>query len=198
MNYAAPEEKSSEVKSSAISSESPFRQSTTWNNKWQSLSFTSTLYLHPILDTLIAPTPDLLHDELRLGLQEALVNAAKHGNQLDPAKLVSVRHAKVNGYYWWIVSDQGKGFKQPDSHCCPCSAGPSDNSSDNLLVSEGGRGLYILHQVFDQVCWSEDGREVHLAKQIRHLPTIGFVATPFFLLKVLEAWRRRWLLASAN
>lgn len=194
VNYAAPEEKSSGVKSSAIPSESPFWPSSLWKNKWQSLSFTSTLYLHPILDTLIAPTPDLLHDELRLGLQEALVNAAKHGNQLDPAKLVSVRHAKVNGYYWWIVSDQGEGFKQPDSSCCPCPNG----FSNSLLVSEGGRGLYILHQVFDQVRWSEDGREVHLAKQIRHLPVIGFVAAPFLFLKILEAWRRRRLLASVN
>ena len=93
MNDATPEKSSSvmyPIKSPAA-------------KRWESLSFTSTLYLRPILDALLEPTPDPLHDELRLGLQEALVNAAKHGNQLDPKKLVSVRYAKANGYYWWIV-----------------------------------------------------------------------------------------------
>jgi len=52
--------------------------------KWESLSFTSTLYLRPILDALLESAPALMREELRLGLQEALVNAAKHGNQLDP------------------------------------------------------------------------------------------------------------------
>ena len=191
MNYAAPE-KLSGVKSFAI----PIWESG-WQNRWESLSFTSTLYLQPILDTLLAPTPDLWHDELRLGLQEALVNAAKHGNQLDPTKLVSVRYAEVNGYYWWIVSDQGDGFEQPSSPCCPCPNSLPDSLSSGLLVSEGGRGLYILHQVFDQVRWSEDGREVHLAKQLRPVPMIGFVS-PFFFFKTFETWWRRWLPTSVH
>ena len=53
---------------------------------WVTISFASTLYLCPILDLLLAEIPDQWHTELRLGLQEALVNAAKHGNQLDPIK----------------------------------------------------------------------------------------------------------------
>ena len=50
------------------------------------MSFASTLYLCPILDLLTASIPEELEPEIRLGLQEALVNAAKHGNHLDPAK----------------------------------------------------------------------------------------------------------------
>lgn len=161
--------------------------------RWESLSFTSTLYLRPILDALLEPTPDLMHDELRLGLQEALVNAAKHGNQLDPKKLVSVRYAKANGYYWWIVSDQGAGFEQPLS--CPCPF--PDSLPDNPFVSDCGRGLYILHQVFDQVRWSENGKEVHLAKQLRPSPLAGFISPSIFF-KMLEAWWRRWSPISAH
>jgi len=174
--YAAPEE-SSIVSSASI-------------KRWESLSFTSTLYLRPILDALLEPTPDLLHDELRLGLQEALVNAAKHGNHLDPHKVVSVRHARAKGYYWWIVTDQGEGFEQP--RACPCP--PVDVSladmslSDASLVSDCGRGLYILHQVFDQVWWSENGKEIHLAKQLRRSPTI----TPGSFIRLIESWWRRW------
>lgn len=150
--------------------------------RWESVSFTSTLYLHPILDTLLEPAPNLLHDELRLGLQEALVNAAKHGNRLDPKKIVSVRHAKAKGYYWWVISDQGEGFERPLTCSCPA---PDDKS-----VSECGRGLFILHQVFDQVLWSEDGKEVYLAKQVHTVPLV--MLSPAAFLKIIEYLWRRW------
>lgn len=154
--------------------------------------------------------PGLLHDELRLGLQEALVNAAKHGNQLDPQKVVSVRYAKANGYYWWIVSDQGKGFVRPLS--CPCPAGDSylldaqkdgqkdskkDAQKDIHMVSDCGRGLYILHQVFDQVCWSDDGKEVQLAKQIQP-PFPWLVLSPAAFIRQIELWWRRWSVSSVH
>ena len=150
--------------------------------RWESVSFTSTLYLHPILDALLEPAPNPLHDELRLGLQEALVNAAKHGNRLDPKKIVSVRHAKAKGYYWWVISDQGEGFERPLTCSCP--------APDERSVSECGRGLFILHQVFDHVLWSEDGREVYLAKQVRTMPLVILNSAAFF--KILESWWHRW------
>lgn len=162
-------------------------------SRWESLSFTSTLYLRPILDALLETTPTSLRDELRLGLQEALVNAAKHGNRLDPKKLVSVRYTRAHGYYWWVVSDQGEGFKRPDACHCPCAESPSDSS----LVSECGRGLYILHQVFDQVSWSENGKEIHLAKQLRRKSSVILIGPSAFF-RIIEAWWRRWAPKSAH
>ena len=162
-------------------------------SRWESLSFTSTLYLRPILDALLEPTPLPLRDELRLGLQEALVNAAKHGNRLDPKKLVSVRYAKANGYYWWIVRDQGEGFEQPEKCPCPCA----DSLPDDPLVSDCGRGLYILNQIFDQVSWSENGKEIHLAKQLRRKPIAAFVS-PAAILRMIESWWQRWSPKSAR
>lgn len=158
--------------------------------KWESLSFTSTLYLRPILDALLESTPNPMHDELRLGLQEALVNAATHGNHLDPKKVVSVRHARANGYYWWIVTDQGEGFERPADCGCPL-AEIDETLPENPLVSECGRGLYILHQVFDQVRWSENGKEVHLAKQLRPAPLSRFISVNL-VVKMIESWCQRW------
>ncbi|MEO0768842.1 MAG: anti-sigma regulatory factor [Cyanobacteria bacterium J06649_4] len=157
--------------------------------QWESISFASTLYLCPILDALLVSMPGSLHDELRLGLQEALVNAAKHGNHLDPQKIVSVRYAKASGYYWWVVTDQGEGFEEPLA--CPCP------SVDASFVSEGGRGLFILHQVFDQVQWSNDGKEIHLAKQVRSTPFVSMIS-PMSFLRMVESWWRRWSAASAH
>ncbi len=127
---------------------------------WGTISFASTLYLCPILDLLLAEIPAKLQAELRLGLQEALVNAAKHGNNLDPSKTVVVRFSLIDNQYWWVISDQGQGFT-------PSSAN-DDESSDYLPPdeAESGRGLCLLHQIFDQVEWNRKGTELRLCKQM--------------------------------
>ncbi|WP_246564511.1 ATP-binding protein [Leptothoe spongobia] len=128
--------------------------------KWDKLSFASTLYLYPIIDTLLEHAPVAIRDELQLGLQEALVNAAKHGNSLDPSKHVSVQYAKVHDAYWWIITDQGSGFEIPrECRVCP------DDGIDIDVMGDCGRGLFILHQIFDQVHWSSKGNEVLLCKR---------------------------------
>jgi anti-sigma regulatory factor (Ser/Thr protein kinase) len=131
------------------------------NYKWGTLSFVSTLYLCPILDRLLSNVPRRWHAEIRLGLQEALVNAVKHGNQLDTRKVISVRFATRSGRYWWIISDQGQGFEAPC--CCP---DPDEGTiADHNRIGDCGRGLYILHQIFDEVRWVHGGRELHLCKR---------------------------------
>ncbi len=137
--------------------------------RWGTLSFVSTLYLHPVLDILVAEVPRQWQAEVRLGLQEALVNAAKHGNQLDPTKQVLVKHAALASSFWWIIADQGQGFNYP----CRCEGHFTDDCAPHF--SDCGRGLFILHQIFDQVKWHNGGRELHLHKVIaqpRRLPLI--------------------------
>jgi len=74
------------------------------------MSFTSTLYLCPVLDLLLVNVPPEWQAEVRLGLQEALVNAAKHGNKLDPTKTIIVKFTVTSSEYSWVIVDQGKGF----------------------------------------------------------------------------------------
>ncbi|MEH1833991.1 MAG: anti-sigma regulatory factor [Nostoc sp.] len=129
---------------------------------WGTISFASTLYLCPILDLLLAEIPTKLQAELRLGLQEALVNAAKHGNNLDPSKTVVVRFSLIDNQYWWIISDQGSGFTPSSS---------SDEEPTDYLPpdeSESGRGLCLLYQIFDQVEWNRKGTELRLCKQMEN------------------------------
>ena len=126
---------------------------------WNTVSFASTLYLLPILDLLLAEIPLHWRPEVRLGLQEALVNAAKHGNNLDPSKTVLVRFFTSDDQCWWVISDQGSGF-QPSQIC--------STESDRLPCDdwECGRGLHILHQIFDQVQWNSQGTELSLGKRV--------------------------------
>lgn len=127
------------------------------------ISFASTLFLCPILDILLAQIPDPWKAEIRLGLQEALVNAAKHGNQLDPSKQVVVHFSIVDGHYWWVICDQGKGFTPPT---CDCDSDPTSTLPDD--ESENGRGMCLLHQIFDQVQWNRQGTELRLCKQVNN------------------------------
>jgi serine/threonine-protein kinase RsbW len=129
---------------------------------WGTISFASTLYLCPILDLLLAEIPAKLQSELRLGLQEALVNAAKHGNNLDPSKRVVVRFSLIDNQYWWIISDQGSGFTpSPITDEEPTDYLPPDEA-------ESGRGLCLLHQIFDRVEWNRKGTELRLCKQMEN------------------------------
>lgn len=129
--------------------------------KWDTLSFVSTLYLQPVLELLLKNVPDPWRAEVRLGLQEALVNAAKHGNQLDPSKCVSVKYSVAGSSIWWVITDQGTGFPHP----CSCDDAADSNCSSH--PRECGRGLFILYQVFDHVTWCDGGRELHLGKAVK-------------------------------
>ncbi len=138
--------------------------------QWQVMSFASTLYLNPILELLLEAVPVEWRMEVRLGLQEALVNAAKHGNNLDPCKQVEVRYQVTNSEFTWVIVDQGPGFSPPQVQ--------SNHNSDCWICDEQecGRGLFILYQLFDQVRWSDCGTELHLRKQIRHSRRSPYVA----------------------
>ena len=132
-----------------------------WNRrKWSTISFASTLYLRPILDLLLMQIPPSWRAEIRLGLQEALVNAAKHGNKLDPSKTIVVEFYVTPTKYSWIITDQGIGFAPQYSHQTTEESLPPDES-------ENGRGLCILYEVFDFVHWDCKGNQLTLYKQVK-------------------------------
>ena len=137
--------------------------------KWGTVSFASTLHLRPVLDLLLAEVPVKWQSDLRLGLQEALVNAAKHGNNLDPSKTVLVEFFVLEDQYWWVISDQGSGFAPG------CSCTPDVEYQDINDIEECGRGLYILHQIFDQVRWNKKGTELRLCKQVKSRSRLSLV-----------------------
>lgn len=137
-----------------------------WNrSKWSTLSFTSTLYLCPVLELLLINVPPEWHAEVRLGLQEALVNAAKHGNKLDPSKTIIVKFIVTTEAYSWTIADEGKGFAS--EHQCQCINTCHDSAKELPGdESENGRGFSILHEIFDGVHWNIDGTQLTLSKAV--------------------------------
>jgi anti-sigma regulatory factor (Ser/Thr protein kinase) len=133
-----------------------------WNrSKWTTMSFASTLYLHPILELLLANIPAEWRAEVRLGLQEALVNAAKHGNKLDPNKTIIVQFLITDREYSWIITDEGTGFVPQ----CNCHHSLQEHIPPE--EAENGRGLCILHEVFDRVHWNREGTQLTVSKSVK-------------------------------
>lgn len=138
--------------------------------QWKTVVFPSTLYLFPVLELLLQHVPRHHHANIRLGLQEALVNAAKHGNALDVHKSVEVKFKKQGKSYVWVVADQGQGFSPPESCHWPIESFQDlpDQSFQDLpdKSKECGRGIFILYQIFDEVLWLKNGTELHLSKTL--------------------------------
>jgi len=58
--------------------------------------------------------------KIQLALEEALVNAIKHGNQMDPEKVVEVSYKIADDQFVIRIVDEGPGFnrrKSPTRRC---------------------------------------------------------------------------------
>ena len=94
-----------------------------------------------------------LQAQVQLGLQEALVNAVRHGNANDPAKCLRIRRIETPRWLIWQVQDEGAGI-------------PPLARSAHLpehCDASGGRGLFLIHQCFDDVRWSRRGNRLQMA-----------------------------------
>jgi serine/threonine-protein kinase RsbW/non-specific serine/threonine protein kinase len=122
--------------------------------RWADFITPSTLQLSPFVELLLAPIGSASRlSELHLGLQEALVNAVRHGNGCDPAKCLRVRRILTPRWVVWQVQDEGNGIPRQDrAPCLPSCSG-----------SISGRGLFLIHHCFDDVRWSGRGNRLQLA-----------------------------------
>jgi serine/threonine-protein kinase RsbW len=92
---------------------------------------------------------------VRLALEEALVNAIKHGNGLDPTKEVLVTCQISNDKVRVVIEDQGPGFRLQDV---------PDPTEDENLEKPGGRGIMLMRAFLSVVEYNERGNRVVLEK----------------------------------
>jgi serine/threonine-protein kinase RsbW len=91
----------------------------------------------------------------RLALEEALVNAVRHGNRGDPTKCVWVSWHVTNRRVLLEVEDEGNGF-DPRAVPDPCAL-------ENLERS-CGRGLLLIHSYMTWVRFNKRGNRVAMCK----------------------------------
>jgi serine/threonine-protein kinase RsbW len=92
---------------------------------------------------------------IRIALEEALVNAIRHGNRLDPRKKVHVEAEVTRGRAEIVVEDEGPGF---DRGMVP------DPTADENLCRPSGRGILLIESYMSDVSWERGGRRLRMVK----------------------------------
>ncbi|GBD00564.1 Serine-protein kinase RsbW [bacterium HR18] len=97
-----------------------------------------------------------LVNRLVLAASEAITNAMRHGNRMDPTKQVHIVLDALDPHVLELcVEDEGEGFDR--------SRVPSYNPEDKeMLLQPGGRGLFLMEKLADQVIYEASGRRVRM------------------------------------
>jgi serine/threonine-protein kinase RsbW len=97
------------------------------------------------------------HDvfSIHLSLEEAIVNAIKHGNRFDPQKEVTVKCRVSSEVFWIEISDQGTGFNP---------ANVPDCTDDENMDVPSGRGIMLMRSFMSRVEFNDRGNQVMMEK----------------------------------
>ncbi len=101
---------------------------------------------------------------LFVALDEAFVNAVKHGNRNDPSKLLRVTAELSAHEAIFTVEDEGEGF---DVNAIPDPRDPAN------LFKSNGRGVLLIYNIMDEVEYSERGTRLKMVKRPDGLPQTG-------------------------
>jgi serine/threonine-protein kinase RsbW len=93
---------------------------------------------------------------LFVALDEAFVNAVKHGNKNDPTKLVRVSAELSPTEACFTIEDEGEGF---DVQTIPDPCDPSN------LFKSSGRGVLLMYNIMDEVEYNAQGNRVKMVKR---------------------------------
>jgi len=115
--------------------------------------------ISPFIDKIMAVVNEMgcaagREFDIEVALWEALANAIKHGSANDPSKqiqcCVACDHARG---MLIIIRDPGPGFD-------PARI-PSPVVGQNIFAT-GGRGIYLINQLMDEVRFERGGTEIHM------------------------------------
>jgi serine/threonine-protein kinase RsbW len=85
---------------------------------------------------------------VHLGLEEAFINAVRHGNKFDPAKKVTITYNIQPEKTEVCLADEGDGFA-PDN--------VPDPTVGNNIYKIGGRGLFLIRSYMDKINFNKKG-----------------------------------------
>lgn len=96
---------------------------------------------------------DDIYGNIMIAVTEAVNNAIKHGNKNDKSKNVSLRLSLEESQIKFEISDQGNGFDYKNL--------PDPTAPENI-AKPGGRGIFLMKNLSDEVNFKDDGRVVEL------------------------------------
>ncbi len=93
---------------------------------------------------------------LFIALDEAFVNAVKHGNKFDANKTIKISAEVSTKEARFTIEDEGEGFD--------VSAIPDPTNPENLFKSSG-RGVLFIYNIMDEVSYNERGNRLTMIKK---------------------------------
>ncbi len=111
-------------------------------------------YLHERVSKLGLIKPE--RSNLFIALDEAFVNAVKHGNKNDPKKLLRITAELSPKEACFTVEDEGEGFDIGD---IPDPCDPAN------LFRTSGRGVLLIYNIMDEVEYNAQGNRVKMVKR---------------------------------
>lgn len=93
---------------------------------------------------------------LFVALDEAFVNAVKHGNHNDPRKLVRITAELSSKEARFTIEDEGEGFNVQEI--------PDPRDPSNLFKASG-RGVLLIYNIMDEVQYNERGNRLTMIKR---------------------------------
>jgi len=117
--------------------------------------------MHIVLDYLLKRVEKLgviksEQSNLFVALDEAFVNAVKHGNKFDAAKNVRITAEVSKQEARFTIEDEGEGF---DVTAIPDPLDPMN------LFKTSGRGVLFIYNIMDEVKYNERGNRLTMVKK---------------------------------
>jgi serine/threonine-protein kinase RsbW len=117
--------------------------------------------MHIVLDYLMKRVEKLgvikpEKSNLFVALDEAFVNAVKHGNKFDVTKLVRIIAEVSRQEARFTIEDEGEGF---DVNSIPDPLDPEN------LFKTSGRGVLFIYNIMDEVKYNDRGNRLTMVKK---------------------------------
>jgi serine/threonine-protein kinase RsbW len=97
---------------------------------------------------------DDIYGNIMIAVTESVNNAIVHGNKSDKSKSVRLQLTFEDSAIKFQISDQGEGFDYDNL--------PDPTSPENI-EKPGGRGIFLMKHLSDEVTFQNDGRDVELS-----------------------------------
>ncbi|RPA67653.1 ATP-binding protein [Cyclobacteriaceae bacterium YHN15] len=94
-----------------------------------------------------------IYGNIMISVTECVTNAIIHGNKLDIEKTVDLELHLDENHVQFIIKDQGPGFDYEHLE---------DPTAPENLEKSGGRGIFIMKHLSDEVKFEEKGRKTVL------------------------------------
>lgn len=128
--------------------------------EWRRRTFRSADEVPALLAVLVTEMEELGYPKkdlfaVRLAVEEALVNAVKHGNRGDPKKEARLRYYVNADLVVLEIEDEGSGFDP---------AGVPDPLAPENLERPCGRGLFLIRKYMTWMQHNESGNRITMCR----------------------------------